>query len=120
VRRGYAECCFETVRRGGARHELTENVELPRNGAGIEVALKPDLLLPHSTNEDVRATFDGQTYLYQPFIFTDNEIPLVAGREIWGFAKKLAVMGRTSGGAGPSPMRIGARPALSAPTTSIS
>ena len=48
----------------------------------------------------VRATFAGQTFLYQPFIFTDNEIPLVAGREIWGFAKKLAVMERHSGGAG--------------------
>ena len=48
----------------------------------------------------IRARFDGQTYLYQPFIFTDNEIPLVAGREIWGYAKKLAVMERSSGGAG--------------------
>jgi acetoacetate decarboxylase len=48
----------------------------------------------------IRATFGGQTFLYQPFIFTDNEIPLVAGREIWGFAKKLAVMERHSGGAG--------------------
>ena len=48
----------------------------------------------------VRVTLDGQTYLYQPFIFTDNEIPLVAGREIWGFAKKLATMTRSSGGAG--------------------
>jgi acetoacetate decarboxylase len=48
----------------------------------------------------VRASFEGQTYLYQPFIFTDNEIPLVAGREIWGFAKKLATMARNSGGGG--------------------
>jgi acetoacetate decarboxylase len=48
----------------------------------------------------IRATFGGQTFLYQPFIFTDNEIPLVAGREIWGFAKKLAVMERHSGGSG--------------------
>ena len=48
----------------------------------------------------VRVTLDGETYLYQPFIFTDNEIPLVAGREIWGYAKKLAVMERTSGGSG--------------------
>jgi acetoacetate decarboxylase len=48
----------------------------------------------------IRASLDGQTYLYQPFIFTDNEIPLVAGREIWGYAKKLAVMARTSGGSG--------------------
>jgi acetoacetate decarboxylase len=46
----------------------------------------------------VRVNLDGQTYLYQPFIFTDNEIPLVAGREIWGFGKKLAAMERSSGG----------------------
>jgi acetoacetate decarboxylase len=48
----------------------------------------------------IRAQFGGETFLYQPFIFTDNEIPLVAGREIWGYAKKLAVMERHSGGAG--------------------
>ena len=48
----------------------------------------------------VRTILDGQIYLYQPFIFTDNEIPLVAGREIWGFAKKLATMKRSSGGGG--------------------
>jgi acetoacetate decarboxylase len=48
----------------------------------------------------VRTSLKGETYLYQPFIFTDNEIPLVAGREIWGFAKKLATMRRSSGGAG--------------------
>ena len=54
----------------------------------------------HEAYVMIRATFGGQTYLYQPFIFTDNEIPLVAGREIWGFAKKLATMRRSSGGAG--------------------
>jgi acetoacetate decarboxylase len=54
----------------------------------------------HEAYVMVRVVLDGQTYLYQPFIFTDNEIPLVAGREIWGFAKKLAVMTRSSGGAG--------------------
>jgi acetoacetate decarboxylase len=52
----------------------------------------------HEAYVMIRAELDGQTYLYQPFIFTDNEIPLVAGREIWGYAKKLAVMERTSGG----------------------
>ncbi len=54
----------------------------------------------HEAYVMVRVTLDGVTYLYQPFIFTDNEIPLVAGREIWGFAKKLATMKRSSGGAG--------------------
>jgi acetoacetate decarboxylase len=54
----------------------------------------------HEAYVMVRAVFEGQVYLYQPFIFTDNEIPLVAGREIWGFAKKLATMKRSSGGGG--------------------
>ena len=54
----------------------------------------------HESYIMIRASFEGQTYLYQPFIFTDNEIPLVAGREIWGYAKKLAVMQRSWGGAG--------------------
>jgi acetoacetate decarboxylase len=54
----------------------------------------------HEAYVMVRVTLDDVTYLYQPFIFTDNEIPLVAGREIWGFAKKLATMKRSSGGAG--------------------
>jgi acetoacetate decarboxylase len=54
----------------------------------------------HEAYVMIRVVLDGQVYLYQPFIFTDNEIPLVAGREIWGFAKKLAVMERHSGGAG--------------------
>lgn len=40
----------------------------------------------------IRARFESQTYLYQPFIFCDNEIPLAAGRELWGYAKKLATM----------------------------
>jgi acetoacetate decarboxylase len=54
----------------------------------------------HEAYVMVRVSLDGVTYLYQPFIFTDNEIPLVAGREIWGFAKKLATMKRSSGGGG--------------------
>ena len=54
----------------------------------------------HESYIMVRANFEGETYIYQPFIFTDNEIPLVAGREIWGYAKKLAVMERSYGGSG--------------------
>jgi acetoacetate decarboxylase len=54
----------------------------------------------HEAYVMIRARLGGEVYLYQPFIFTDNEIPLVAGREIWGYAKKLAVMERHSGGAG--------------------
>src|SRR5260370_19801421 len=58
----------------------------------------------HEAYVMIRASLRGETYLYQPFIFTDNEIPLVAGRELWGYAKKLAVMGRTYRG-GESPFR---------------
>jgi len=54
----------------------------------------------HESYLMVRAIFEGETYLYQPFIFTDNEIPLQAGREVWGYAKKLAVMERSYGGSG--------------------
>jgi acetoacetate decarboxylase len=54
----------------------------------------------HESYIMIRANLNGETYLYQPFIFTDNELPLLAGREIWGYAKKLAVMERTSGGTG--------------------
>ena len=67
--------------------------------------LDPVLLvrpLPRGLRDGPRATSSGQVYLYQPFIFTDNEIPLVAGREIWGYAKKLAVIERSSGGGGAS------------------
>ena len=34
----------------------------------------------------------GALYWYLPLIFTDNEAPLAAGREIWGYPKKLAAM----------------------------
>ena len=40
----------------------------------------------------VRARAEGERYWYQPVIFTDKEPALAAGREIWGFAKKLARM----------------------------
>lgn len=38
----------------------------------------------------VRVVHAGVTYLYQPVIMVDNEVGLAAGREIWGYAKKLA------------------------------
>jgi acetoacetate decarboxylase len=47
----------------------------------------------------VRVVVDGVRYWYQPVIFTDSEVPLAAGREVWGFAKKLAVMSWDWGGA---------------------
>jgi acetoacetate decarboxylase len=37
-------------------------------------------------------TFNGRRYLYLPTLFVDQEIPMLAGREIWGYAKKLAKM----------------------------
>jgi acetoacetate decarboxylase len=40
----------------------------------------------------VRVRLSGERYWYQPVIFTDREPALAAGREIWGFAKKLAAM----------------------------
>jgi acetoacetate decarboxylase len=40
----------------------------------------------------VRVLLDGQPHWYQPLIFTDAEPALAAGREIWGFAKKLATL----------------------------
>ncbi|MBS1843304.1 MAG: acetoacetate decarboxylase family protein [Actinobacteria bacterium] len=52
----------------------------------------------HESYIMVRVNFEGETYLYQPFILVDNEIPLTAGREIWGYAKKLAVFERNWGG----------------------
>ena len=43
----------------------------------------------HEAYVMVRASFGGEIYLYQPFIFTEqDEIPLVAGREIWGYAEE--------------------------------
>jgi acetoacetate decarboxylase len=40
----------------------------------------------------VRVRVDSVRYWYQPVIFTNREPALAAGREIWGFAKKLADM----------------------------
>ena len=40
----------------------------------------------------VRVELDGVRYWYQPVIFTNREPALAAGREIWGFPKKLATM----------------------------
>ena len=38
----------------------------------------------------IRARLDGELVTYYPALFTDNEAPLAAGREIWGWPKKLA------------------------------
>jgi len=38
----------------------------------------------------IRARLDGELVSYYPALFTDNEAPLIGGREIWGWPKKLA------------------------------
>jgi len=30
---------------------------------------------------------------YEPFLYVDSHVPLTAGREIWGFQKKMAEIG---------------------------
>ena len=46
----------------------------------------------------VDAMLHGTRYMYQPSILVDNDIPLGAGREIWGYAKKIAVIEHNWGG----------------------
>ena len=46
----------------------------------------------------VDVMLDGTRYMYQPAILVDNDIPLGAGREIWGYAKKIAVIEHNWGG----------------------
>lgn len=49
----------------------------------------------HEAMISIRARFEGKVWSYYPALFTDNEAPLIGGREIWGFAKKLAHIGVT-------------------------
>jgi len=44
----------------------------------------------HEAMLAIRARWQGQVVNYYPALFTDQEAPLIGGREIWGFAKKLA------------------------------
>ncbi len=44
----------------------------------------------HEAMISIGALWEGQAVSYYPALFTDNEAPLIGGREIWGFAKKLA------------------------------
>lgn len=46
----------------------------------------------HETYIIVRCRHADRTVWFLPLIMTDNDIPLSAGREAWGYAKKLAVM----------------------------
>ena len=44
----------------------------------------------HEVMMSISAKLDGEVVSYYPALFTDQEAPLIGGREIWGFAKKLA------------------------------
>jgi acetoacetate decarboxylase len=49
----------------------------------------------------VRVVVGGERFWYQPVIVTDAEAPMAAGREIWGYGKKLAHLtwsGQDAGG----------------------
>lgn len=46
----------------------------------------------HETYIIVRARYGDDTVWFLPVIMTDSDIPLSAGREAWGYAKKIAVM----------------------------
>ncbi|MBC2960419.1 acetoacetate decarboxylase family protein [Nocardioides deserti] len=51
----------------------------------------------------VRVRVGEERFWYQPVIVTDSEAPMAAGRELWGYGKKLAHLtwsGRGSGGPG--------------------
>ncbi len=48
----------------------------------------------------VRVEFEGEGYSYCPFIYTDGEAPMAAGREVWGWSKKLADLRFDYGGHG--------------------
>jgi acetoacetate decarboxylase len=51
----------------------------------------------------VRVVVGGERFWYQPVIVTDAEAPMAAGREIWGYGKKLARLtwsGQDVGGPG--------------------
>jgi acetoacetate decarboxylase len=49
----------------------------------------------------VRVKYEDEVYLYCPLIYTDAEAPLAAGREVWGWPKKMADLKFINGGTGP-------------------
>ena len=46
----------------------------------------------HETYALIRVRHGEELLWFLPLIMTDNDIPLSTGREVWGYAKKLAVM----------------------------
>lgn len=49
----------------------------------------------------IQVGFEGETFLFCPFIYLDADGPMAAGRELWGWPKKLADCRFEAGGAGP-------------------
>jgi acetoacetate decarboxylase len=49
----------------------------------------------------VQVEFEGETHLFCPFIYLDSDAPMAAGRELWGWPKKLAHCGQENSGPGP-------------------
>ena len=54
----------------------------------------------HEAILSVRVRFEGEGYLYTPLIYVDADAPLAAGREMWGWPKKLADFEFSFGGEG--------------------
>jgi acetoacetate decarboxylase len=46
----------------------------------------------HESAVTVAVTFEGERYDYAPFVYVDGEVPMAAGRELWGAPKKLGAM----------------------------
>jgi len=43
----------------------------------------------------IRVSFEGEPYVFCPFIYVDNDAAMACGRELWGFPKKFAHLGYT-------------------------
>ncbi len=75
------------------RKQVPEPLEIPEALVKFEFIKMPDSSGFGSYTEAgqvVPVTFKGQKGLYVLSMFLDDEAPIVAGREIWGFPKKLA------------------------------
>lgn len=46
----------------------------------------------HEAILGIACTWKGTPMTYLPYLFVNQEAPLIAGREIWGYAKKLATL----------------------------
>jgi acetoacetate decarboxylase len=46
----------------------------------------------HEAILGIKCSFEGQPMTYVPNLFVDQEAPLIGGREIWGYPKKLGLI----------------------------